>query len=286
MARLVVAAAIALLSAPALAQPSGPPEGTPPAEAAIWPFPPPDPKSWWDDERPKPPEAADPLAGRRLGRAERPIPIDNGVDGATYRLWGLQPLQVQLVRGNEMILEVWMRPTTSVRQTVVRVTLRRDGEAFVQARAGYACCEAGIARRVGFDAPTDGAPFRALRDHPMWEAPRDVHVSEGGGVSDAICVDGTAYDLTLVVAGRARSLRRACDAAEVGQVADALEAAFRAAQGHEPRIDLLLPRDTDMASARKAHADLIAGGGALKPAANARPQPEVVEPAPDVETAP
>jgi hypothetical protein len=120
----------------------------------------------------------------------------------------------------------------------------------------------------------------------MWEAPRDVHVSEGGGVSDAICVDGTAYDLTLVVAGRARSLRRACDAAEVGQVADALEAAFRAAQGHEPRIDLLLPRDTDMASARKAHADLIAGGGALKPAANARPQPEVVEPAPDVETAP
>lgn len=284
MAKLAVAAAIALvLTTPALAQPAGPPESTPPAEAAIWPFPPPDPKSWWDDERPKPPEAADPLAGRRLGRGERFIPIDNGVDGATYRLWALQPLQVQLVRGSEMILEVWMRPATSVRQTVIRVTLRRDGEAFVQARAGYACCEAGIARRVGFDVATDGAPFRALRDHPMWEAPRDVRVSEGGGVSDAICVDGTAYDLTLVVAGRARSLRRACDAAEVGQVADALEAAFRAAQGHEPRIDLLLPRDTDMASARKAHADLIAGGGALKPAANARTQPEAVEPAPEAE---
>ena len=98
------------------------------------------------------PEAADPLGGRRAFRGEQPAPIDNGVDPSTYRLWGLTPLQWQLVRGEEMILEVWVRPSLSVRQSVVRVIVRRDGKAFVQARAGLACCEAGISRRVGFDA--------------------------------------------------------------------------------------------------------------------------------------
>ena len=47
------------------------------------------------------------------------------------------------------MLEVWVRPALSVRQSVVRITVRRDGKAFVQARAGLAGCEAGIARRMG-----------------------------------------------------------------------------------------------------------------------------------------
>ncbi|WP_236627746.1 hypothetical protein [Caulobacter sp. B11] len=62
------------------------------------------------------------------------------VDPLLYRLWGLQPLQAQLVRRGELILEVWARPARGVRQAVVRVTVRRDGRAFVQARAGLGCC--------------------------------------------------------------------------------------------------------------------------------------------------
>src|SRR5690606_18981475 len=53
---------LALLAGPAQAQFSlfrrppavvgAAPAGTPPAEAAIWPYPAPDPKSWWDDDWP------------------------------------------------------------------------------------------------------------------------------------------------------------------------------------------------------------------------------------------
>ncbi|MEO8113490.1 MAG: hypothetical protein ABI655_03845, partial [Phenylobacterium sp.] len=122
----------ALIAALAAAQVpySGPPPGTPPAEAAIWPFPPPDPKAWWDETWPKPPEAADPLGGRKLGRGEQPVAIDNGTDTSTYRLWGLMPLQWQLLRGDEMVLEVWTRPARNVRQSIIRITVRRDGLAF------------------------------------------------------------------------------------------------------------------------------------------------------------
>src|SRR5258705_7262080 len=75
------------------------PADLPPLEAEIWPFPAPDPKTWWSDDWPKPPDAADPLGGgRRLGHGERLAPIDNGVDPSTYRLWGLTPLQWQIVR--------------------------------------------------------------------------------------------------------------------------------------------------------------------------------------------
>jgi hypothetical protein len=262
---------------------AGPPPGAPPAEAEIWPFPPPDPKSWWDDKWPKRSEAADPLGGRKLGRGERQVPLDNGIDGSTYRLWGLMPLQWQLLRGDEMILEVWTRPARSVRQSVVRVTVRRDGKAFVQGRAGLACCEAGIARRIGFDAelPAGAAqPFLALRGHPMWAAPREVRVAEGGGAAEAVCVDGTSYDLTLVVPGRSRSLRRACDNAEIGQAADALEPALRAALGHDPRFDVLFPGGAGFAGARDAYQGLASEGGALKADPQARPQP------PDIEAAP
>ncbi|MET0272139.1 MAG: hypothetical protein ABW360_04030 [Phenylobacterium sp.] len=253
-----------------------PPPGTPPAEAAVWPYPAPDPKAWWDEAWPKTPETADPLGRRRLGRGEQLAPIDNGVDASTYRLWGLMPLQWLIIRGDEMILEVWTRPARSVRQSVVRVIVRRDGHAFVQARAGYACCEALIGRRMGFDAelPAGSAQaLLALRNHPMWTAPRDVRVDEGGGTSEAVCLEGTAYDLTLLLPGRSRSLRRACDNAEIGQVADALEPVLGAALGHDPRFDVIYPGGASYAAARAAYRDLIAEGGQLKPDTSARPQP-------------
>jgi hypothetical protein len=260
------------------------PRGLPPGEAEIWPFPPPDPKAWWEDKRPIVPETADPLGGRRLGRGERLIPVDGGVDPSTYRLWGLPPLQWQLLRGDEMILEVWVRPARSVRQSVVRITLRRDGKAFVQARAGLACCEAGIARRMGFDAevPAGQVPaFAALKTNPLWAAPRAVKVSEGPDIAEGVCLDGTAYDLTLMVPGRARSVRRACDSATIGQAADILEPVLRAALGHDPRFDVIFPGGFDLTAERAAYRDLIAHGGALKPDPQARPQPPGVPPAPD-----
>jgi hypothetical protein len=265
---------ILALASAAQAAPRRPPPGAPadltPAEAAVWPYPAPDPKSWWDDERPKPPEAADPLGGRRLSARDRLAPVDSGVAPTVYRLWGLQPLQTQPLTEGEMILEVWTRPARSVRQTVIRVTVRRDGRAFVQARAGYACCEPGIARRVGFDAELPAgaaAAFLALRTASMWDAPRDVRVFDPSVSTAAICVDGVAYDLTLLVSGRARSLRRACDDAAIGQVADALTAAFAAALGHEPRFDVLFPGGAGFAAARGAYQDLLAAGGSLQPAA-------------------
>ncbi|WP_309643696.1 hypothetical protein [Phenylobacterium sp.] len=261
-----------LVASPAAAQ-------APPA--ADWPYPPPDPKTWWDDKRPKTPDAADPLAGRRLGRGDRPIAIDNGYDPLLYRLWGLQPLQNQVLFGGEMILEVAIRPASSTRQSIVRLTVRRTGDVFVQGRAGLGCCEAGIARRVGFDAEVpagSAARLLALRDHPVWNAPREVRVDDGSGAADALCVDGTSYDLTLVVPGRSRSIRRACDNAEVGQAADVLEAALGLALGHEPRFDILYPGGADFAAARRAYDGLIAEGGRLKPAPNARPQPPAFEP--------
>jgi hypothetical protein len=277
----------ALIAAATIAQAQPvkpPPKGLPPAQAEIWPFPPPDPKGWWEDKRPLPPEAADPLGARRMGARERLIPVDSGVDPSTYRLWGLTPLQWQLLRGQEMILEVWVRPARTVRQSVIRLTLRRDGKVFVQARAGFACCEAGIARRMGFDAelPAAQAPaLLTLRTDPLWAAPRDVRVSEGPDISEGVCVDGTAYDLTLMVAGRARSIRRACDSAAIGQAAAPLEAALAAALGHDPRFDVIFPGGADFAKARTAYRDLIAHGGMLKPDPKARPQPPGVEPAPD-----
>ncbi len=109
--------------------------GQQPAPQAA-PPPPPDPVVWWAPEIPKPPPEQDPFQGRRLRKGEQLVPIDNGVDPLLYRLWGLQPLQSQLIKPGELVLEVWARPATGVRQAVVRVTVRRDGRAFVQARAG------------------------------------------------------------------------------------------------------------------------------------------------------
>ncbi|HEY9219849.1 MAG TPA: hypothetical protein VIO94_17510, partial [Phenylobacterium sp.] len=221
-----------------------------------WPYPAPDARDWWEGDWPKPPDAYDPLQGRRLGRRERLTQIDNGVDPNLYRAWGLAPLQWQILQGEEMILEAWIRPSGDVRQLVSRLIVRRDGRAFVQARAGLACCEPGIARRVDVNAelpPGAAAQLLQLRSHPMWSAPRDVRVTEDEGTADPVCLEGTAYDLTLVVPGRAVSLRRACDQAEVGQVADALEALVRPALGHDTRFDVLLPRGADFSRERGAY---------------------------------
>ena len=300
--RLVLATLIAVsLAAPAHAQflfipiprkakpvQAGPPPGTPPLEAEIWPFPAPDPKSWWDEKRPKPDEAADPLGGRRIRRGERLPQPDNGVEPSTYRLWGLMPLQWQLLRGDEMILEMWTRPANSVRQSVSRVTVRGDGEAFVQGRAGLACCEAGISRRLGFDAqlPAGSAQrFLELRRLPLWASPRDVRVSERGA-ADALCLEGTSYDVTLAVPGRTVTLHRACDPAEVGEAADVLEAVLGAALGHDPRFDVIFPGGANFANARGAYRDLLAENGRLRPNPDARQRPPGAEPAPTPEAEP
>lgn len=273
-ARVLTLLLASLPGVTAAAQPVRPPPGdlSPPA-AAIWPFPAPDPRSWWDDKRPPPAEAADPLGGRRLRPRERLPAPDNGLDPSAYRLWGLQPLQWQALRGDEAILELWIRPADSVRQTVVRITLRGDGRNFVQARAGLACCEAGIGRRVGFDAELASPAaqtVRAAARAPLWTSPRDVRVAERDA-ADAVCVDGTAYDLTLATRGRVMTLHRACDPAEVGEAADVLEAVLGAALGHEPRIDVLFPKGADFAAARSAYQALLATGGRLKANPDARP---------------
>lgn len=297
-------AALVLLLSPTLAwaqlAPPTPPSSTarpalsttpgPPVAVLAEPPPdwiPPDPAAWWTDEWPGPSEAAEPLGPRRLGRGEQLTAIDNGVGPDLYRLWGLQPLQTRIIRGDETIVEVWVRPARTVRQSVIRLYVRRDGESFVQARAGLACCEAGIARRVGFDAqlaPGWTARIRALRDLSAWNSPRDVVVEEEG-VSDAVCVDGVAYDVTLMLPGRARHLRRACDPAAVGEIADVLETAVGAALGHEPRIDVVFNKGAQYASQRRAYQALTAGGGRLKPAGVVREQPPAFEPPPEPEPA-
>lgn len=266
----------------------GPPEGTPPYEAAVWPFPPPDPQSWWDEKWPKAEEAADPFGGRRIRRGERLPTIDNGIDPSAYRLWGLMPMQWQLIRGDEMILEVWTRPTATVRQTVTRVSVRGDGRTFVQGRAGFACCEAGIGRRLGFDRELpagSGDKFRALREHWVWTSPRDVRVAEAGA-AEAVCVEGVAYDLTLLTPAGARTVRRACDLAEVGEGSEVLEAVIGAGLGQDPRYDLIFRNKADFGAARTAYRQLIESGGRLRPDNQSRFRPPGAEPQPGPEPEP
>jgi hypothetical protein len=241
--------------------------------------PPPDPATWWSPAFPRPPTEAEPLANRRLAKGEQPIPIDNGVEPLLYRLWGLQPLQSQIVRKGELILEVWARPARGVRQVVVRVTLRRDGRAFVQARAGLGCCTPEIGRRVDIDAELGAPqimPLKTLADDPAWSQPRSVIVDYGGGAVSALCVDGVSWDVTLVVPGQARHLRRACDDAEVGSIARILSAGIGAAVGRDPRFDAVLPRGADFSRQALTYADLVASGGRLIPGERNRSQPPAV----------
>jgi hypothetical protein len=250
------------------------------------PPPPPDPMTWWTGEQPLPTEAADPLRGRRLLRGETPIPMTPGADPSLYRLWGLQPLQTQLVRRGELILEVWIRPSEGVRQAIVRLTLRRDGRAFVSLRAGLGCCTAEIGRRIGADAelpPESAARLRALAALPAWDSPRSVSIDYGDGALEGLCVNGDGYDVTLVEPGRARHLHRLCEPEAVGQIADVLEAAVGAALGREPRFDVLFPRGADFSRERAAYQSLLAHHGRLVAARGARPQPPMVPEPPDEE---
>jgi len=248
---------------------------------------PPDPVAWWSPAIPRTPPEQDPFQGRRLRPGETLVPIDNGVDPLLYRLWGLQPLQSQLIKRGELVLEVWARPATGVRQAVVRVTVRRDGRAFVQARAGLGCCTPEIARRVDIDAELAAsqiASLKALVANPLWGQPRSVTIDYGGGAVEAVCLDGVAWDVSLLVAGQARHLRRACDDAEVGSIAPALAAALSAVSGRDARFDAMFARGGDFSRQQKAYEALIASGGRLKPAANSRVQPPAVPTAPDDET--
>jgi hypothetical protein len=257
--------------------------GQQPAPQAV-PIPPPDPVVWWAPEIPKPPPEQDPFQGRRLRPGEKLVPIDNGVDPLLYRLWGLHPLQSQLIKRGELVLEVWARPATGVRQAVVRVTVRRDGRAFVQARAGLGCCTPEIGRRVDIDAelaPQQIAPLKALVDAPLWRQPRSVVVDYGGGAVEPVCLEGVSWDVTLLVPGRARHLRRACDDAEVGSIAPALAAALSAASGRDARFDAMFARGGDFSRQQHAYDSLIASGGRLKAGTNSRPQPPAVPTSPE-----
>ena len=249
----------------------------------------PDPAIWWSPEVPRPPPEVEPLYSRRLGRDERLVPIDNGVEPLLYRLWGLQPLQSQVLRKGEVIVEAWARPARGVRQAVIRVTLRRDGRAFVQARAGLGCCTPEIGRRVDIDAELGEpqiAPLKALAADPAWSQPRSVIVDYGGGAVSALCVDGVSWDVTLLVPGQARHLRRACDDAEVGSIARILAAAIGPAVGRDPRFDAVLPRGADFSRQQRAYDDLLAGGGVLKAGESSRPQPPAVPVTPEPQTEP
>lgn len=256
---------------------------------AVQQAPPPDPAAWWSPDVPRPSAELEPLANRRLGKGEQPIPIDNGVEPLLYRLWGLQPLQSQVLRKGELILEVWARPARGVRQAVIRLTLRRDSRAFVQARAGLGCCTPEIGRRVDIDAELDGKAATTLRSilvDPAWAQPRSVIVDYGGGAVSALCVDGVSWDVTLLVPGQARHLRRACDDAEVGSIARVLALAISATSGRDPRFDAVFPRGADFSRQSSAYANLLQSGGRLIPGENNRPQPSAVPAPPETDEVP
>ncbi|HEX2817452.1 MAG TPA: hypothetical protein VHN39_13725, partial [Phenylobacterium sp.] len=65
--RLVILISLTVAAAcPAHAQLFHAPRSPPPAAAALAAPPPPDPNAWWEGKLPAPPEAADPLGGRRM----------------------------------------------------------------------------------------------------------------------------------------------------------------------------------------------------------------------------
>jgi hypothetical protein len=243
------------------------------------PIPGPDPQGWWTDKWPAKPEALNPLGPRRLRRGERPPAqnIPNGVPPLLYRLWDLPPLQDQLVRGGETIVEVWARPSETVRQAVVRVTFRSDGRAFVQGRAGFGCCEPRIARFVEFDEELSverAAAVRATIQDPAWGQPpiAEIYESDGSTVSQ-VCVNGVSYDANLVVANAARTLHRACSGEQVGSIAPILTSVLSAALGYDPRFDVIFPRGTDFSQDRRDYEALIARGGGLRAVPGTRGQP-------------
>ncbi|HEX6860840.1 MAG TPA: hypothetical protein VF138_11655 [Caulobacteraceae bacterium] len=256
-------------------------------------LPPPDPQAWWTDKWPAKPDAANPLR-RRIRRGEHPPAenIQNGVQPLLYRLWRLPPLQDQLVRRGEAVVEMWARPAETVRQAVVRVTLRGDGRAFVQGRAGLGCCEPEIERLMWFDEELSvdrAAAVRAVINDPLWNQPGWAEVVEDGMTVDPLCVNGVAYDVSLVLPNGARSLHRACSGEQVGSIAPVLTALLSAALGYDQRFDVVFPRGVGAFAADRADYEaLLARGGQLQPARNDRVQPNLVlQPDPaDIDPAP
>lgn len=250
-------------------------------------IPPPDPQAWWTDKWLAKPEAMNPLGKRRLMRGERPpgMTIDNGVPPLLYRLWMLPPLQEQLVRRGEAVVEMWARPAETVRQAIVRVTLRSDGRAFVQGRAGYGCCEPEISRLVMFDQelpPDRAAAVQAIVQDPLWGQPRFAEIVEDGATLDPLCVNGVSYDVSLVVPGGGRSLHRACSGEQVGSIQPVLTALLSAALGYEPRFDVVFPRGAGFEQARQEYQGLLSRGGQLQTAPNTPEQVTLVpEPPPE-----
>ena len=254
-------------------------------------LPPPDPNAWWTDDWPAKPDAADPLK-RRIRRGERPPGLSlTAVPPLLYRLWKLPPLQDQLVRRGEAVVEMWARPAETVRQAVVRVTLRGDGRAFVQGRAGFGCCEPEVSRLVAFNeelSPDRAAAVRAILTDPLWNQPGWAAVFEEGQNIDTVCVNGTSYDVNLVLPTGARSLHRACSGEQIGSIAPVLTALLSAALGYDTRFDVVFPRGvTRYQDDLRAYQSLIERGGTIQPAPNNRDQaPLVLTPPEDIDPTP
>ncbi len=272
----------ALIAGPAVAQPYHQEQVTVAAPTA--PIASPDPQAWWTDKWPAKPDAFNPLGDRRLRRGERPPAqnIPNGVPPLLYRLWDLPPLQDQLVRGDETIVEVWARPSETVRQAVVRVTFRGDGRTFIQGRAGLGCCDPGIGRFVEFNQELSAdraAAVRATIQDPVWGQPpiAETYEADGATVSQ-LCVNGFSYPANRVIANAARTLHRACSGEQVGSIAPILTAVLSAALGYDPRFDVVFPRGTNFSQDRADYQALVSRGGGLRPAPGTGGQPPVLVP--------
>lgn len=226
----------------------------------------PDPMAWWTGTA-RIAESRDPLGDRRSGRDDPAVAIDNGVQPLLYRLWGLPPLHTMVLREGETVIEVWARLPEDSRQAVARVTLRRDGDVFIQARAGLGCCLPEIGRRVDIDQKVeqpDRELLRRLARDAVWDQPKEVRI-EGPAEVEPLCARGAAYDLTLLTYERSRHLRRACNDEVIGQVADILQAVLSLAMGRDARFDVLFQSRTDFAAKRAAYQALLAQGGKLSP---------------------
>lgn len=244
----------------------------------------PDPQAWWTAPEPRN-ELLDPLGSRRAPKTAAAIPAP--VDASVYRLWGLMPLQTQVLRRDETVYEVWIRPVDASRQMVVRVVLRTDGRGFLQARAGRGCCAAGIGRRVDIDrelSPEAVRSLRAIRTDPAWRQPQHVLVQEEGAVA-AVCVDGSAYDLVKAEARATVHLRRSCDPAEVGSVAAVLRAVLGAARGFDPRFDVAFRAGFAFEREAREYAALQARGGRLRARLGQSASAQEMEPPPPAEIA-